>query len=91
MSRQGYFDVAPLRPWRLFPIFSIDRAQDVAAAILDTCDGLDQHATEEEMNEAEFRRELDSRVLRCESCGWWHATTELNAEMLCEACRGEPG
>lgn len=77
------------RSWLPVTIFAVDRAQDVALSIIDTCDGLDQHATEDERNDAVFCAELDSRVMRCESCGWWRITAEISADGLCAECDGE--
>jgi hypothetical protein len=68
------------------PILLEDRAHEVAESILGTCDGLDQHATEEERDSREFSAALDDRVALCECCGWWVEADEVDRDGCCEEC-----
>ena len=72
---------------RYRPISPGERGREVAIAIHGTLDGLDEHACEEERANAEFMREVDRRVRRCQSCGQWFDRGEVDKKSgLCLNC-----
>ena len=73
---------------RYTPISPEARAEEIAEALLGTSDSLDEHASEDECGDRTFRRELDARVRRCESCAEWVTRLSVDALGYCFECRG---
>lgn len=68
------------------------RPEEVAAALLGTCRTLEEFASEDEINDLQFCRELDDLVFCCDECGWWCGTEEANdLGFVCDDCWTEIG
>lgn len=69
-----------------------ERAQEVAAQLLNTAHNLPYFATAVEMSDKTFCQELDTLVFECFECGWWCSIDELHDTdegQKCDDCTGE--
>ena len=65
------------------------RAQQVAEQLEGTAGNLSEHATQEELDSAEFTEALDELVFECAVCGWWCPVDEMvegGNENVCLDC-----
>jgi hypothetical protein len=62
------------------------RAQEVAEELQGTAKNLEDAASEEERNNADFCSRLDEITLGCETCGWWCETGEMCDNQNCDDC-----
>lgn len=68
-----------------------DRAQEVAEALIGTCDDLFEHAEPHELEDFSFEERLRDYALRCGTCGWWDEPEEMDTtgrEPECGDCCG---
>ena len=62
-------------------------AERLGDQLLGTCQ--DPHGSEEweqYKNDPEFCARLDSKVMRCDSCGWWAESHEIDDNGNCKGC-----
>ena len=66
-----------------------DRARDVAAELMGSCDSL-HHVLgehEEHLNDdQDFCDALDEMVMQCNGCGWWNEPCMVNDDDTCDNC-----
>lgn len=63
------------------------RVTEVAEELVGSCRELSSVATEEEMNDGLFLRDLDARVMLCEGCGWWDEADLMDGAGNCGECQ----
>lgn len=64
-----------------------ERAQQVAEALVGSCEDLENHATHDERMNKEFCESLDELTQQCQTCDWWVETDELDEEGNCTDCQ----
>lgn len=62
-------------------------AQEIADQLLGSCYDLGEVITYAQSEDVALLAELDQLVMRCDTCGWWVETDEVDDDSNCEDCQ----